>query len=144
MFQIIENACVGSLRSTLFVVFLSYAVLYFFFCVRDNRKAVICALPVDHVDCLLHFVHLKTKSSFGQSGHSSQKLRQVKMQNQSSSSHIMILIVPMLTTMFLQGREGTVVFEIGTTFSFIENNLFDCYIQMFQQHSYQASESFTC
>ena len=53
----------------------------------------------------------------------------------------MILIVPMLTTMFLQGREGTVVFEIGTTFSFIVNNLFDCYIQIFQQNSYQASEA---
>ena len=55
----------------------------------------------------------------------------------------MILIVPMLTTMFLQGREGTVVFEIGTNFSFIENNLFDCYIQIFQQNSFQASESST-
>ena len=47
----------------------------------------------------------------------------------------------MLTTTFLQGREGTVVFEIGTNFSFIENNLFDCYIQIFQQKSYQASEA---
>ena len=53
----------------------------------------------------------------------------------------MILIVPMLTTMFLQGRDGTDVFEIGTSFSFIENNLFDCYIQIFQQGSYQASEA---
>ena len=55
----------------------------------------------------------------------------------------MILIVPMLTTMFLQGREDTVVFVIGTNFSFIENNLFDCYIRMFQQNSYQARESST-
>ena len=55
----------------------------------------------------------------------------------------MILIVPMLTTMFLQGREGIVIFQIGTTFSFIENNLFDCYIQIFQQNSFQASESST-
>ena len=56
----------------------------------------------------------------------------------------MILIVPMQTTMFLQGREGTVVFEIRTNFSFNENNLFDCYIQIFQQNSkYQASESST-
>ena len=55
----------------------------------------------------------------------------------------MILIIPMLTTTFLQGREGTVVFEIGTNFSFIENNLFDCYIQIFQQNSFQASESST-
>ena len=53
----------------------------------------------------------------------------------------MILVVPMLTTMFLQGREGIVVFQIGTTFSFIENNLFDCHIQIFQQDSYQASEA---
>ena len=55
----------------------------------------------------------------------------------------MILIVPMLTTMFLQGREDTVVFVFGTNFSFIENNLFDCYIQIFQQNSFQASESST-
>ena len=47
----------------------------------------------------------------------------------------------MPTTMFLQGREGTVVLEIGTNFSFIVNNAFDCYIQIFQQNSYQASEA---
>ena len=47
----------------------------------------------------------------------------------------------MLTTMFFQGRDDTDVFEIGTSFSFIENNLFDCYIQIFQQDSYQASEA---
>ena len=63
-----ENANARSLQSTSFVIYLFYDVLCSFYCVRDKRNVVLCALPIDQVDCTS--VNWLTKSSSRQSGHS--------------------------------------------------------------------------